>query len=412
MIRRPLYVQKLLDLQDKPFIKVVTGIRRCGKSTLLKLFVQELLAQGVAPSHIIEMNFESLRFREIVDPVSLYEAVRQGIREPGRYYLLLDEIQMVPMWEKAVNSFQVDFDVDLYITGSNAGLLSSELSTLLSGRYVEIRMLPLSFLEFLDFYPFEPLASMETRFQAYLRCGGMPAVAEIGLDHPRFYDIMDGIYSTVILKDVLSRTHLTDRALLSRIVLYLADTIGCLASPNRIGQILASQGPAPGAKPSGSPASRTVEHHIEALQNAYVFYGVERYDIKGKAFLKTRKKYYIVDTGLRNLLLGNRDMDRGHILENVVFLELLRRGYRVAVGRIGEREIDFVAETPDRKVYIQVTESLLGPDVRERELASLTAIPDHHAKIILTMDRLSEGSYEGIRVLHLLDYLLGKIDIL
>ena len=408
MVNRPIYLNALSEFRDKNIIKIVTGIRRCGKSTLLKLFAQQLRKSGVKDEHIIEMNFESIRFKEITDYLALYDYVKTKIPTAGKTYLIFDEIQMVENWQKAIDSFQVDFDVDIYITGSNAYLLSGELSTLLSGRYVEIKMLPLSFKEFLNFYIFEKAATNEDKFQQYLKFGGMPAIHELDFNERRVNEMLEGIYTTVILKDVLERNKLSDQMMLQKIVAFLSDNIGNITSPNSIGKILASQGNIDEGKNRKNPASRTVGNYIGMLQNAFIFYGVGRYDIKGKQLLKTLGKYYIVDLGLRNMLLGYRDVDRGHILENVVYFELLRRGYRVTIGKVGEKEVDFVAERPNDKKYIQVTETMLGEDTRRRELEPLKSIVDNYEKIVLSMDKSYIQSYEGIKVVNVIDFLLNE----
>ena len=407
MFDRPIYMEALTEFRDKNIIKIVTGIRRCGKSTLLKLFAQQLRRDGVRDEHIIEMNFESIRFKEITDYLALYNDVKAKMPAEGKTYLIFDEIQMVENWQKAIDSFQVDFDVDIYITGSNAYLLSGELSTLLSGRYVEIKMLPLSFKEFLDFYRFEKNETNDEKFQFYLKFGGMPAIHELNFNERRVNEMLEGIYTTVIVKDILDRNKVTDQMMLQKIVAFLSDNIGSITSPNSIGKTLASQGDIDEVKNRKNPASKTVENYIGMLLNSFIFYGANRYDIKGKQLLKTLGKYYIVDLGLRNMLLGYRDADRGHILENVVYFELLRRGYRVTIGKVGEKEVDFVAERPNDKKYIQVTETMLGEETRRRELSPLKSIADNYEKIILSMDRSYIESYEGIKVLNLIDFLLS-----
>lgn len=405
MINRPTYMDMLLEFKDKKVIKIVTGIRRCGKSTLLQLFAQRLREAGVDEAHIVQMNFESIRYRELGDYLALYKAVSDRIVPGKKTYIILDEVQMVSGWARAIDSFLVDFDVDIYLTGSNAYLLSSEFSTMLSGRYVEIKMLPLSFQEFLDFHAFDATVTVDEKFQKYLQFGGMPAVAEYNFNQQRINDMLEGVYSTVILKDVLERNKVGDQAMLQKIVAFLADNVGSVVSPNSIGNYLAHEGDIERA--GRTPASKTVESYINMLQRSFVFYGVGRYDIKGKQHLKTLGKYYIVDTGIRNMLLGYRDVDRGHILENVVYFELLRRDYRVSIGKVGEKEVDFIAEKPEHKMYVQVTESMLGEETRNRELAPLRDIPDHYEKRVLSMDRSYVNSYDGIRVEHIIDFLLG-----
>ncbi len=406
MVNRPIYMKRLLEFQDKKVIKIVTGIRRCGKSTLFLLFAEHLRKTGVPDDHIIQMNFESIRNQDITGYLELYHAVAKKIARLGKTYIILDEIQMVKDWPKAVDSFLVDFDVDIYITGSNAYLMSSAFSTMLSGRYVEIKMLPLSFQEFLGFNTFESNVSMDEKFQKYLQYGGMPAVAEYNFNQQRINDVLEGIYSTVILKDVLERNKITDQALLQKLVAFLAGNIGSMTSPNSIGNYLAGQGDIDEGKGRKNPANRTVDAYIGYLEDAFIFYGAKRYDIKGKQHLKTLEKYYIVDTGLRNMLLGYRDTDRGHILENVIYFELLRRDYRVSIGKIGQKEVDFIAEKPEHKMYVQVTESMSGEETRERELASLREIPDNYEKMVLSMDHSFINSYDGIISKNIVDFLM------
>jgi len=406
MKNRPSYMKILMEFKDKNIIKIVTGIRRCGKSTLLQLFLQKLIADNVPKENIIYMNFESLHYKEIKNYLSLYQTISEKVAPVGKTYIILDEIQMVKHWAKAINSFQVDFDTDIYITGSNAYLLSSELSTMLSGRYVEIKMFPLSFREFLTFHSFESTVTMDERFQKYLKFGGMPAISEYNFNQQRINDMLEGIYSTVILKDVLERNKIGDQMLLQKIVTFLADNIGNIVSPNSIGNFLTHEGDIYEGKGRKNPASKTVESYINMLEKSFIFYGIKRYDIKGKQHLKTLGKYYIVDMGLRNMLLGYRDVDRGHILENIVYFELLRRDYRVFIGKVGEKEVDFIAERPDDKIYVQVTETMLGEETRQRELAPLREISDHYEKIVLSMDKSFISSYDGIKSKNIVDFLL------
>lgn len=405
LINRPQYLNQLIQNKDVDLVKIVTGIRRCGKSSLLDLFHKYLTENGVPDAHIIHMNMESLRYRDLTNYLFFYDYVSKRISPDGKTYLIFDELQAVEHWEKAIESFRLDFDVDIYITGSNAYLLSTEFSTLLSGRYVEIRMLPLSFREFLDFYEFAPNVSMEDKFQKYLQFGGMPILREYKFNEARSNQALEGIYSTVVLRDILQRNNRIDQAMLQKIMLFLCSNIGSITSPNSIGNVLANEGDIPTVK-AKNIAGKTVERYISMLRNAFVFFSVGRYDVKGKQLLKTLGKNYIIDMGFRNMLLGYRDADRGHILENIVFLELLRRDYRVYIGKIGETEIDFLAEKPNDKVYIQVTESMQSPETRERELRSLRMIPDNYEKIVLSMDRSFINSYDGIKSLNLIDWLL------
>ena len=405
LINRPQYLNQLIQNKDVDLVKIVTGIRRCGKSSLLDLFHKYLTENGVPDAHIIHMNMESLRYRDLTNYLFFYDYVSKRISPDGKTYLIFDELQAVEHWEKAIESFRLDFDVDIYITGSNAYLLSTEFSTLLSGRYVEIRMLPLSFREFLDFYEFAPDVSMEEKFQKYLQFGGMPILREYKFNEARSNQALEGIYSTVVLRDILQRNNGINQAMLQKIMLFLCSNIGSITSPNRIGNVLANEGDIPTVK-AKNIAGKTVERYISMLRNAFVFFSVGRYDVKGKQLLKTLGKNYIIDLGFRNMLLGYRDADRGHILENIVFLELLRRDYRVYIGKIGETEIDFVAEKPNDKVYIQVTESMQSPETRERELRPLRMISDNYEKIVLSMDRSFINSYDGIKSVNLIDWLL------
>lgn len=407
LINRPQYLNQLIQSKGVDLVKIVTGIRRCGKSSLLDLFHQYLLEKNVPDSHIIHMNMESLRYRNLTDYISFYDYVSKRIDGEGKTYLLFDELQAVNHWEKAIESFRLDFDVDIYITGSNAYLLSSEFSTLLSGRYMEIRMLPLSFKEFLNFYEFAVDVTMDEKFQKYLQFGGMPILREFKFNEARSNQALEGIYSTVILRDILQRNSGADEATLQKIMLFLCSSIGSMISPNSIGKVLSNEGDIRTGKQKNI-AGKTVAKYISMLCNAFVFFSVGRYDVKGKQLLKTLGKDYIIDMGFRNMLLGYRDADRGHIIENIVFLELLRRDYRVYIGKVGETEVDFIAEKPDDKVYIQVTESMQSPETRERELRPLRLIPDNYEKTVLSMDRSFIHSYDGIKVENLIDWLLGE----
>lgn len=406
LIERPEYLNQLIQNKDVDLIKIVTGIRRCGKSSLLDLYHQYLKNNGVLEENIIHMNLESLRYRDLTDYLTFYDYVAERISPNGKTYLIFDELQVVSQWEKAIESFRLDFNVDIYITGSNAYLLSTEFSTLLSGRYVEIRMLPLSFKEFLTFYEFEATVTMEEKFQRYLQFGGMPIIREYRFNEARSNQALEGIYSTVILRDVLQRNNQTDQNLLHKIMLFLCSNIGSITSPNSIGNVLANEGDIKTGKIKGI-AGKTVEKYISMLRSAFIFYSVGRYDVKGKQLLKTLGKNYIIDLGFRNMLLGYRDVDRGHVIENIVFLELLRRDYRVYIGKIGDTEIDFIAEKPNEKKYIQVTESMQSEDTRERELRPLRMVADNYEKIVLSMDRSYINSYDGIKVVNILDWLLG-----
>ena len=428
---RDRYLKKLIGFQDTEPVKVITGIRRCGKSSLLKLMIRHLRETGVSQEQIVEMNFESHDFRNMTSD-AVYHYVKDRVVPGKRMYLFFDELQRIDAWEDAVNSFRVDLDCDIYVTGSNAYLLSSEYSTYLSGRCVEIKMLPLSFREFLDFHNFEVRETSSalggTRrqvfdqngerydlrevFDAYLRFGGMPGIADIGLDQEKALSLLEGIYSTVVVRDILEREkrrgqrQITDSALLRKIVLFLADNIGSSVSVSSIGNTLMNEGLLEDGKRKGTPSTHTVQAYIGALLESYFFYEIKRFDIKGKEYLRTLGKYYIVDIGLRNYLLGFRNRDSGHAIENVVYFELLRRGYDVAIGKIDNQEVDFIATTADDKLYIQVTESMQSEDVRERELSPLQKIRDNYEKLVLSLESGLDTSYEGIKSLNLIDWLL------
>ena len=430
---RDSYLNKLIGFQDTEPVKVITGIRRCGKSSLLKLMVQHLKDTGILPEQIIEMNFESFDFRGM-SADDIYRYVKERVAVGKRMYLFFDELQRIEGWENAVNAFRVDFNCDIYVTGSNAYLLSSEYSTYLSGRCVEIRMLPLSFCEFLDFHGFEVRETesalgglrkqvfdekgerYEVRevFDAYMRFGGMPGIADVGLETEKALSLLDGIYSTVVVRDILEREkrrgqkQITDPVLLGKIILFLADNIGSSVSVSSIGNVLVNEGLLDDGKRKGAPSAHTVMAYVNALLESYFFYEIKRFDIKGKEYLRTLGKYYIVDIGLRNYLLGFRNRDSGHAIENVVFFELIRRGYDVAIGKIDDKEVDFIATTADDKKYIQVTESMLSEDVRRRELAPLRSIRDNWEKIVLSLDPGLDASYDGIKSVNLIDWLLSK----
>lgn len=429
--KRDLYLKKMIAFQDTEPVKVVTGIRRCGKSSLLQLMIAHLKESGIADEQIIEMNFESHAYKKM-NSDEFYEYVKQHVLPDKRMYLFFDEVQRVPNWEDAVNSFRVDFNCDIYITGSNAYLLSSEYSTYLSGRCVEIKLLPLSFGEFIYFHDFEvremqsALGGMRKQvfhksgepcelrevFDAYMRFGGMPGIADIGLDQEKALLLLEGIYSTVIVRDILERENLrgqkriTDPILLKKLVTFLADNIGSSISVSSIGNTLVNEGLLEGGKRKGTPSAHTVQAYVNALLESYFYYDIKRFDIKGKEFLRTLGKYYIVDIGLRNYLLGFRNRDSGHALENVVYFELLRRGYDVSIGKVDNAEVDFIAAKADNKMYIQVTESVTNEIIRDRELTPLQKINDNYEKIILSLDTGLDSSYEGIKSINVMNWLL------
>lgn len=428
---RDLYLNKLIAFQDTEPVKVITGIRRCGKSSLLKLMIAHLKEEGVSGAQIIDMNFESHNYKKM-DSDGLYKYVRERVLADKRMYLFFDEVQRIPNWEDAINSFRVDFNCDIYVTGSNAYLLSSEYSTYLAGRCVEIRMYPLSFREFLYFHDLElsetesALGGMRKQvsdksglsyelrevFDAYLRYGGMPGIADVGLNQEKALTLLEGIYNTVIVRDILERERirglrqLTDPVLLKKIVLFLADNIGSSISLSSIGNTLVNEGLLEDNRKT-RPSTHTVQAYVNALLEAYFFYDIKRFDIKGRDFLRTLGKYYIADIGLRNYLLGFRNRDSGHVLENIVYFELLRRGYDVSIGKVETMEVDFIATGAETKLYIQVTESMGEEAVRTRELRPLQKISDNYEKIVLSLNPGLDTVYEGIKSINLVDWLLS-----
>ncbi len=430
--KRDAYLDKIIAFKDTEPVKVVTGIRRCGKSSLLKLMVEHLKENGVTDEQIVEMNFESHEFKGMTAD-GFYCYVKNRVIPGKRMYLFFDELQRITGWEDTVNSFRVDFNCDIYITGSNAYLLSSEYATYLSGRCVEIKMLPLSFKEFIYFHNFEIKESdnllnakklyvtdnngerydLREIFDAYMRFGGMPGIADVGLDQEKAMVLLDGIYSTVVVRDILEREkrrgqkHITDPVLLRKIILFLADNIGSNISVSSIGNVLVNEGLLEPEKRKGKPSAHTVQAYVNALLESYFFYDIKRFDIKGKEYLKTLGKYYIADIGLRNYLLGFRNRDSGHALENVVYFELLRRGYDVAIGKVDNSEVDFIASKADRKMYVQVTQSMMSPEVRSRELAPLQKINDNYEKIVLSLETGLDSSYEGIKSVNLIEWLVN-----
>ena len=400
MIIRDTYLKRMIDAKDTELIKVITGVRRSGKSTLLLMFKEYLIKNNISTDNIIYINFESAIYDDIKDYKDLYKFVASKIKQ-GKMYLLLDEVQNVTAWEKAVNSFKVDFDIDIYITGSNAYLLSSELSTLLSGRYIEIKIYPLSFKEYLIFNNYDK-NNLEEKFNEYLKYGGLPAITLIKDNSDLVLSYLDDIYNTIVKKDIIDRNNIKDTALLENIIRYLSNNIGSPISTTKISNYLNSN------KITSNSNHQTVDNYLNMLEKSFIVYKVERTDIKSKALLKTLGKYYICDTGIRNIILGFRNINEGHLLENVVYLELLRRGYRVNIGKSGFYEVDFVAENPNVIKYYQVTQTLSDDKVKQREIRSLENISDNYEKIILTMDKTINNDFNGIKVINIIDWLLKK----
>lgn len=399
MIERTEYLEQLKRFKDKDLIKVITGIRRCGKSTLFELFINYLKDIGVSDNQIIKINLEDADYN-FANYKELYDYINKKIDSKEQYYVFLDEVQNVPLFQKAVDSLYIKKNVDVYITGSNAYLLSGELATLLSGRYIEIKMLPLSFKEYLSAFNNKEKSRYEY-FLDYMRNGGMPGNIPILKDNPNDLDkYLEGIFTTVVYKDIITRNNITDKMLLESVLRFIFDSIGSPISTKKISDTLTSK---------GMPTSNhTVEKYISAFIDSFLIYKAERFDVKGKNLLARDYKYYVVDQGLRSYLLGKKaDSDMGHILENIVYLELLRRGYKVYVGKVDDLEVDFVAENRDGLKYYQVTLSTRDEKVLERELKSLQKTGDHYPKCILTLDMDLETDYEGITKINVIDWLLN-----
>lgn len=392
MVTRQEYLDKLIKLKDKRVIKVVTGVRRCGKSTLLQQFREYLRGCGVEEAKIISINFEDIEYDHLLDYKSLYTYVNEQVVPGEMTYVFLDEVQNVQDFQKAVDSLFIKENVDVYITGSNAYMLSGELATLLSGRYIEIQMLPFSFAEYFELVQGDRRDAWNTYFQY----GGFPYAAQIEEDDIR-RDYLSGIYNTVLLKDIVARKKVQDVPLLESITKFLFDNIGNIISSKKIADSLTSFG--------RKTTSVTTENYIKALMDSFILYKAERYDVKGKQHLKSLEKYYLVDVGLRRLILKDKHTDIGHILENIVYLELIRRGYRVHIGKVGNLEIDFVAETDDNRIYYQVAASVLDSNTFAREIAPLKKIADHYPKYIVSMDEVSINE-DGIRQINVVDFLL------
>lgn len=400
MIDRKEYLDELKRFKDKDLIKVVTGIRRCGKSTLFDLYIDYLKNNGVNEEQIIKINLENPEYN-FEDYMSLYNYVNSKIIDNEKSYVFLDEVQNVSNFQKAVDGLYIKKNVDLYITGSNAYLLSGELATLLSGRYIEIKMLPLSFEEYLLAFS-DTNESIDRLFLKYMRNGGMPGNIPILKSNENDIDkYLDGIFSTVVYKDIMIRKNINDKMLLESVIKFIYDSIGSSISTKRISDTLTSKGM--------TTSNHTVENYISAFLESFLIYKAERFDVKGKNLLSRDYKYYSVDTGLRSYLLGkNADADMGHILENIVYLELLRRGYKVYVGKVDEYEIDFVAENRQGIKYYQVALSVRDENVLKRELRALEKTGDHYPKYLLTLDLDLEADYNGIKKKNVVDWLLEK----
>lgn len=400
IVERKEYLDKLISWKDKRIIKIVTGVRRCGKSMLLKIYQNYLKNQGIDENQIIAINFEDLDYEELTDYKKLYAYLKERLIEGKMTYIFLDEIQNVENFPKVLDSLYIKEYVDIYVTGSNAYMLSSEIATMISGRYVQIEMLPLSFKEYV-----ESTGSMNDRgikYAEYLQNSSFPYTLELKNQPEQIREYLEGIYNTIVVKDIVSRKKVTDTMMLKSVLRFVFDNIGNPLSPKKIADTMTSEG--------RKIDTRMVEKYLEAFSESYIIYQAKRYNIKGKQYLKTLEKYYVVDIGLRYMLLGNRQVDAGHILENIVYLELLRRGYEVYVGKIDTFEVDFVAQKSQEMIYYQVALSVHDEKTLQRELRPLQAIRDHYPKMILTMDEEPEEQYDGIRRINARDWLLGIIE--
>lgn len=406
MVQRKEYLEKLIEWKDDDVIKVVTGIRRCGKSTLLMQYQDYLKSIGIEENQIIAVNFEELEYEELCDYKKLYAYIKDRLVADKITYIFLDEIQKVPSFEKVVDSLYVKPNIDIYITGSNAYMLSGDLATLLTGRYVEISMLPLSFSEYMQLSD----KDKESVFADYIKYGGLPFVATMDRTDDKVDTYLEGIYNTVIVKDIEDRQKrqesnsdkrkINDIPLLKTIAKYLSSVIGSPVSLRGITNYLVSSG--------RKISANTVSNYVDALIESFIFYPAERFDIVGKQLLKANKKYYMVDLGIRNHILPRKYYDLGFSVENIVFFELLRRGCKVTIGKYQENEVDFVAEKRGEFTYIQVTADMVSESTFDREMKPLYAIQDNYEKIVLTLDKLTVGNYDGIKVVNVIDWLLNK----
>ena len=396
-ILREEYFERLRNLKHKKLIKIVTGIRRCGKSTVLDMFKEELLSNGVEENQIIFINFEDYENKSLRNPESLYNYIKQRLTSKMNY-IFLDEIQRVEDFPEVVDSLYIKDNVDLYLTGSNSSLLSSEIATLISGRYVEIKMLPFSFKEFVK--ATNQTENLSSAYRQYVETSSFPYVLELLRTPQEITAYLEGIYNTILVKDIIDRKKIADTNVLKSVTQFLFDNIGSELSSKKIADTLTSNG--------RKSDSKTIEKYVTSLEESFIVYSANRYNIKGKEYLKSLEKYYVTDIGLRNFMLGKKSMDIGHILENVIYLELIRRGYSVYIGKIDDMEIDFVAQNQHGNTYIQVAATVRDENTLKRELRSLQAVKDNYPKMILTLDDDPEADYDGILRKNALDWLLEK----
>lgn len=398
-IERTEYLEKLIAFRDKQVIKIITGVRRCGKSTLMELFQDYLKSQGVLEEQIVAVNLEDYDFYELRNPKKLYTYIKERLVQGKMTYIFLDEIQHCEEFPEVVDSLHIKKDVDIYLTGSNAKMLSSEIATLISGRYVEISMLPLSFKEYV--LSTGSSSELARKYTAYVETSSFPYALQLAGQPKELRDYLDGIYNTIVVKDIAQRNKIPDPMMLESVLRFIFDNIGNQLSTKKIADTMTSNGRKIDVK--------TVEKYLKALMESYIVYQAKRYNVKGKQHLKTLEKYYAVDIGLRYLLLGTSSSDVGHILENIVFLELLRRGNEVFIGKIDDLEVDFVAMDGKQTTYYQVAASVRDEKTLARELASLEKISDHYPKIVLTLDEDPQADYNGIRRINALDWLMGTV---
>ncbi|MCR1842692.1 ATP-binding protein [Murimonas intestini] len=396
MIIRPQYMDRLKTYRDVPLVKILAGIRRCGKSTILEMLRDDLLKNGIAAEHIISMRYTSEDFDDGMTDKAMYQGIKEQMTGDGRYYLLLDEVQEIDGWEKAVNSLLENADTDIYVTGSNSKLRSGEISTYLTGRYISIPVYPLSFAEYLDFKK-QSSQSPKELLNEYIRMGGFPIVALGSFDQYSAYQIVEGIYNSVITNDITKRHNITNFELFNRVVKYIVENVGKTFSANAIVKFLKSEG--------RSLSVESVYNYLEWLEKAFVIYRCQRYDLQRKSVLKTQEKFYLADVSLKFCIMGFNPKSIAAMLENIVYFELRRRGYEVYIGKNETKEIDFVAVKRDERIYVQVCRRL--PEESDREIANLLEIRDHYPKYVVTLDELAAGNINGVKIVHLSDFLLA-----
>jgi Predicted ATPase (AAA+ superfamily) len=419
MIKRPLYTEKIMPYVDTPFVKILTGVRRCGKSTILKMIMDELRQRDISESRILHYNFDSLEHEELKTSKALFAEIKDHLSDEGKIYLFLDEVQEVKSWEKVVNSLMTDYDVDIFVTGSNSRMMSSEISTYLTGRYVSFRIYPLSFAEYLMFrkeyissgitfpikFPAEfkkpdPYDNLHEEFVRYLRYGGFPAIHLQEYSYEEAYTIVRDIYNSTIFTDIVKRNQIRKVDQLERIVRFVFDNVGRTFSASSISKYLKSE--------NRTIDNETVYSYLEKLEKAYIIHRCSRYDVQGKEILKTQEKFYLADTAFRYSVLGYSPDSVAAMLESIVYLELRRRSYDVYVGKLDSAEIDFIATKQENKLYIQVTQQIGSPDTEEREYGRLLDIRDNYPKYVLRTDAFADGNYEGIKTMHVADFLLSE----